>query len=70
MKTEYLTQAEDLELKIAQCSGDQRLALQPKLSETIQKMSENGETIPRRLARLEASLSDEAVEAQFDNMPI
>lgn len=70
MKSQYLTEAEDLEKRIAGCTLEQRIELQPELSGILERMKAHGETAPVRLKRLEASLSDEAVEARFDNMPV
>lgn len=62
--------AEQLEQKIAAASAVQRLELQPAFSRALQKIQDQGEQVPLRMRRLDASLSDEAVEARFDNMPI
>ncbi|WP_146344075.1 hypothetical protein [Falsiphaeobacter marinintestinus] len=70
MKSQNLTKAEELEQRIAGCTMEQRIALQPEFSELLNRMTAEGETAPLRLKRLEASLSDEAVEARFDNMPV
>lgn len=70
MKSELMIKAERLEQRISGSTGDQRLELQPEFSGVIARLCESGEQVPLRLKRLEATLSDEAVEARFDNMPV
>lgn len=62
--------AESLEQRIAgeNCAG--RLKLQSELSQLMARMQAQGQVVPVRLRRLDATLCDEAVEAQFDNMPV
>ncbi|WP_425046221.1 hypothetical protein [Primorskyibacter sp. S87] len=62
--------AKHLEAKIEAANTDSRLKLQPEFSALIARMLSEGEAVPVRMRRLEASLSDEAVEARFDNMPV
>ncbi len=47
-----------------------RVSLQPRLHRVIVEMDQRRMAVPRRARRLEASLRDEAIEAQFDNMPV
>lgn len=67
---ELLSQAERLESRIAAADRDQRLALQPQFSLVLDRLEKQGEPVPKRLRRLDAALTDEAIEDRFDNMPI
>ncbi len=62
--------AENLEQKIAVAGAETRLALQPQFSRVLDRMAAGGERVPVRMRRLDAALVDEAIEAQFDNMPV
>jgi HPt (histidine-containing phosphotransfer) domain-containing protein len=62
--------ARQLEQKIAQAKGPQRLALQPDLSRILERMKVSGQTVPENLRKLDNALRDEAVESWFDNMPV
>jgi hypothetical protein len=62
----------DLEALLKQLdtrSADRHL-LQPKLHELLQKMRAAGDDVPARLEDLDRKLVEEAVEAQFDNLPL
>ncbi|KIC43833.1 MAG: hypothetical protein AB3N07_04975 [Ruegeria sp.] len=63
-------EAEKLEQKLNGACLDTRLALQPSLSQVIESMRASGVQIPSRLRRLDAALCEDAIEAQFDNMPV
>ncbi|MDF1716137.1 MAG: hypothetical protein P1U75_05625 [Antarcticimicrobium sp.] len=67
---DLLTQAERMESRISAADRDQRLALQPQFSLILEQLEEQGEPVPKRLLRLEAALTEEAIEDRFDNMPI
>jgi len=67
---DLLTQAERMESRISAADRDQRLALQPQFSLILERLEEQGEPVPKRLLRLEAALTEEAIEDRFDNMPI
>ncbi len=67
---ELLSQAERLEERIFAADRDQRLALQPQFSQVLERLEEQGEAVPRRMRRLDAALTEEAIEDRFDNMPI
>ncbi|MFQ6551843.1 hypothetical protein AAD018_005780 [Aestuariibius insulae] len=47
-----------------------RTSLQPRLHRVIIEMDQKRMAVPIRARRLNASLRDEAIEAQFDNMPV
>ncbi len=67
---ELLSQAEQLEHRISAADRDQRLALQPQFSQVLERLEEQGAPVPNRLRRLDAALTQEAIEDRFDNMPI
>lgn len=51
--------------------GDcERYRLQPRLAGLLGQMRQAGERIPPHMERLNEELLDEAIEAQFDNMPV
>ncbi len=47
-----------------------RHRLQPQYHAILQQMEDEGVPVPQRLQELDMRLIDEAVEAQFDNMPV
>lgn len=63
-------EAERLESRISGADQDQRLALQPQFSAVLARLKNQGMAVPQRLQRLDAALAEEAIEAQFDNMPV
>jgi len=63
-------EVEQLEQKLQGACLDTRLALQPSVSSVLSKMRARGVQIPSRLRRLDAALCEDAIEAQFDNMPV
>lgn len=63
-------EAEKLEQKLQGACLDTRLALQPNVSKVLDRMRARGVQIPSRLRRLDAALCEDAIEAQFDNMPV
>ncbi len=64
------TEAEQLEQRLRGACLNTRLALQPSVSRVIDRMKAQGVQVPPRLRRLDAALCEDAVEAQFDNMPV
>ena len=64
------TEAEQLEQRLRGACQDTRLALRPSVSRVIDRMKAQGVQVPPRLRRLDAALCEDAVEAQFDNMPV
>ncbi|GGH22563.1 hypothetical protein SAMN05444007_102228 [Cribrihabitans marinus] len=67
---DLMSTAERLEQTLATAPLAKRIALQPEFSRVIHRMRVDGMRVPSRLQRLDAALCDEAVEAQFDNMPV
>ncbi len=67
---DLLKEAEQLEQKLDGADLNLRLQLQPRLSLVVDRLRAEGAEIPRHLRHLDSVLAEEAVEAQFDNMPI
>ncbi|TDK41219.1 hypothetical protein [Antarcticimicrobium luteum] len=67
---DIIAEAEHLERQIADADRELRQALQPQLSQILARLESAGAQVPQRLRRLEACLTDEAVEARFDNLPV
>lgn len=70
MTQEWTRTAEDLVKRIARANDAGRIALQPQLAEVLRRMEVDGEPIPARLRNLDEELTSEAIEAQFDNVPL
>lgn len=68
--TDLNATARELEKRIATAGTAGRLALQPELHRLIHRLKAEGQPVPRRLRQLDEKLSDELVEAMFDNMPV
>jgi len=51
-------------------AGDKRHLLQPRLHALLHDMEMHGLPVSATLRQLDQDLLDEAVEAQFDNMPV
>ncbi len=64
------SEAEYLEQKLQNACLETRLALQPSVTNVIDRMRQQGVHVPSRLRRLDAALCEDAMEARFDNMPI
>ncbi len=52
------------------CPRNRRYHLQPRLEEVIRNIQVRGEAVPAEARQLHKKLVDEAIEAQFDNMPV
>ena len=56
--------------KIKQESPSARFRLQPQLDHLIHEFEAQGVKVQRATRRLNEELQNEAIEAQFDNMPV
>ncbi len=65
-----VSHADQLALQIRQASSETRLKLQPELGQVLQELEQAGTAVPARLRNLHELLLEEAIEAQFDNLPI
>lgn len=70
LNTELISQIAKLEAGIASANSAQFLDLQPKLHGLLTDLAKQGYLIPARLRDLDHNLEDDAVEAQFDNLPL
>lgn len=68
--TNFAEAAKKLEAQIAEAGPAGRAALQPELSKLVQMMREGGQVVPRRICQLDTALTEERIEAQFDNLPV
>lgn len=62
--------AKTLEKQIGMAPKSRRLALQPQFSKVLHELKLRGDQVPARMRDLESELTDEAIEARFDNMPV
>lgn len=59
-----------LHREILSMDADRRYILQPALDDVISRLRGTGAVVPRNIAELNTVLIDEAIEAQFDNLPV
>lgn len=59
-----------LHRQILSMEEDKRHRLQPQLGTVIARMKQSGVMVPNDIAQLNNALMDEAIEAQFDNLPV
>lgn len=67
---EIQQRAQRLAAEIRRETGEKRLAHRPEFSRLLSSLRILGQPVPRALLQLDAELSDEEVERQFDNIPI
>ncbi|MDX2484041.1 MAG: hypothetical protein QNK42_10340 [Pseudodonghicola sp.] len=67
---EILAQAEQLAQQISNADQKQRLALSPQFRAALEHLEVQGLRVPDRLRCLNTALTEESVEALFDNMPV
>ena len=60
----------ELHTRILETAEDSRYLLQPSLAGLLNRMKAQGHEIPQDLRKLHDELTDAAIEAQFDNMPV
>ncbi|MET4102112.1 hypothetical protein ABIE58_001540 [Roseovarius sp. MBR-78] len=67
----YLDQELDrLQALIGAETPDARYRHEPRLRHVIARLREEGRAVPERIRALHAVLLSEAIEAEFDNMPV
>jgi hypothetical protein len=69
MSTDYHLELQKLADKI-EAAAEDRYTMQPALNALILQMQSVGLPVDAKFLSLERSLRDEAVEAQFDNLPV
>lgn len=65
-----VSHADELAQQIRQASPEIRLKMQPDFGRVLQELEQAGTAVPARLRNLHEQLLEEAIEAQFDNLPI
>lgn len=65
-----VSQADHLAHEIRRASSSTRLRMQPEFGRVLQELEQAGTAVPARLRNLHEQLLEEAIEAQFDNLPI
>jgi hypothetical protein len=65
-----ISHADELARSIRNAPAQDRLRLQPDLGRLLQEMEQAGTNVPARLRNLHEQLLEEAIEAQFDNLPV
>ncbi|MDQ7071156.1 MAG: hypothetical protein Q9M48_10540 [Rhodobacterales bacterium] len=70
LSNEIIGQIERLERDISAANPQELLVLQPEFHSFLRDLSGKGYEIPARLRNLDKDLEDDAVESQFDNLPI
>ncbi|WP_294608964.1 hypothetical protein [uncultured Roseovarius sp.] len=64
------TELMHLQQKIAKAGGETRYRYEPQVRRVIERLNAEGQTVPEAAKRLHHELLSEAIEAQFDNMPV
>ncbi len=70
MMLQYHQALETLEARIARLPNEQCHVVQKELHDLIERMLGAGLKPPERVRRLDDMLTEGAIEAQFDNMPV
>lgn len=65
-----VSHADEMAMEIREASSEMRLKLQPQFGRVLQELELAGTSVPARLRNLHEQLLEEAIEAQFDNLPI
>lgn len=68
--TRLATELDRLHDRILAADADARLQLQPRLADLIDRMDAAGEPVPAGIRDLCEQLTNDAIEAQFDNVPV
>jgi len=68
--TNLLELIAELEPKVADATPLTRDAVLKELNKSADMFREAGKPVPQRLKELECALVDDAVEGQFDNLPV
>lgn len=64
------TEFQKLHTQILSTEKERRYELQPNLDTVLRRLRMSGHAIPAEIEQLNATLLEEAIEAQFDNMPV
>jgi hypothetical protein len=69
-KDNLMNELEDLERRILAQEPTRRHLFQPEFHNLVERMIAAGFTLPDQVKQLDDMLTDAAIEAQFDNMPV
>ena len=64
------SELDDLQAVIGADAPETRYRHEPRLRHVIARLREEGHAVPERVKALHATLLSEAIEAEFDNMPV
>jgi len=64
------SELDHIQTLIGAAGPDKRYRHEPQLRRVITRMREEGHAVPARVKELHATLLSEAIEAEFDNMPV
>ncbi|MBE0452837.1 hypothetical protein [Roseovarius autotrophicus] len=68
--TNLNTELDRLQTLIGAAAPDKRYKLEPQLRHVIFSLRNEGHAVPPRIKSLHDTLLSEAIEAEFDNMPV
>ncbi|MEM7076386.1 MAG: hypothetical protein AAGA28_16275 [Pseudomonadota bacterium] len=66
----FESELQRIHAEILNMDADQQYQLQPRLDNVIARSRRAGAPVPADIEKLNAKLIDEAIEAQFDNLPV
>ena len=67
---QVVTEMHRLHRQILSMDAERRHVMQPKLDTLIAQTRQSGAKVPYDIAQLNDALLDEAIEAQFNNLPV
>ncbi|MCR9148096.1 MAG: hypothetical protein NXH74_12990 [Rhodobacteraceae bacterium] len=70
MSNTLLQDIKSVHRQIMDLDAAERYRMQPRLAGLLGQLREAGQPVPSELRRLNDELLAEAIEAQFDNMPV
>jgi len=68
--TQTITEFDRLHRQIGDAPAETRHEFEPQLRRLIESLRHNDQIVPDRMKRLHETLLCEAIEAQFENMPV
>ena len=69
-KESFMELIAKLEAEITAATGEDAQVMQDQLHQLVEQLRRDGKAVPQRLRDLDQQLIDDAVETQFDNMPV
>lgn len=68
--TATITEFDRLHRQIGEAAAETRHEFEPQLRRLIDRLRHDNERVPERMKRLHEALLCEAIEAQFENLPV